>query len=161
MSRNVCAGPGAPSASGARRPDGFALAIALLATLLIAALLAALFFAVNEETRTGVAVASRDRQLTVAESALEAALANFDSERPPGSQVGTVESRSVYVNGRSAVVHLTRLDSTLVWLVAVVADDGARSAPPRRIGALATESRLSADSISTVRVTRRGWSELF
>lgn len=160
MSRDAFARQHASSASGAGRRNGFALAIALLATLLIAALLAALFFAVNEETRTGVAVASRDRALTLAETALEAGLANLEADRP-GSQVGTVATRSVYVNGRSAVVHLTRLDSNLVWLVVVVADGGSGRAPPRRIGALASESSVSADSISTVRATRRGWSELF
>lgn len=161
MRRNAWVGHRAPSAARGGQRDGFALAIALLATLLIAALLAALFFAVSEETRTGVAVASRDRALTVAESALEAGLENLEAQGRPSAAVGIMESRSFDVNGRSAVVHMTRLDSNLFWLVAVASDDGAQGAPPRRIGALASESRVSADSISIVRVTRRGWSELF
>lgn len=160
MSRNAFVGRRIPSMAGGVPRDGFALAIALLATLLIAALLAGLFFAVNEETRTGVAVAARDRALAVAESALEAALDGVEAQRtaPP---VGGMESRSFDVNGRSAVVHMTRLDSGLFWLVAVVQDNGESGAPPRRIGALAVESRAPADSISIVRVTRQGWSELF
>lgn len=161
MSRQAFGGHGIPSPASGGQRDGFALAIALLATLLIAALLAALFLAVNQETRTVVALASRDRALNVAESALEAGLQDLEAQPPPASPVGAVESRSVDVNGRSAVVHVTRLDSNLFWLVAVESDNGQTGAPPRRIGALAAQTRVSGDSISIVRVTRRGWSELF
>lgn len=143
------------------RRNGFALAIALLATVLIAALLAGLFFAVNEETRTGLAIRSRDRSLTAAESALAAGFQDLEAHTAGPSPVGAVELRSFDVDGRLALVHVTRLDSGLFWLVAVVRDDGESGAPPRRIGALAVESRASEDSISIVRVTRQGWSELF
>jgi len=140
---------------------GFALAIALVATLLVAALLAGLFFAVNEETRAGSAIASGDQALAAAESALEAGFEHLAAHPPEASPIGTLESRTLGVDGRSTVVHITRLDSGLFWLVAVVADDRDPGAPPRRIGALAAESRAPADSTSIVRITRRGWSELF
>ncbi|HLA14874.1 MAG TPA: hypothetical protein VJZ25_07605, partial [Gemmatimonadaceae bacterium] len=113
------------------------------------------------ETRTGVAIASRDRLLTAAESALAAGLEDLEAQTAGRSPVGGVASRSFDVNGHWAVVHMTRLDSGLFWLVAVVQDDADSGAPPRRIGALAVESRASADSISIVRVTLHGWSELF
>lgn len=59
---------------------GFALALALLATVLIAALLAALFFAVNQETRTGSAIAWRDNALAAAESALDAGFEHLQAD---------------------------------------------------------------------------------
>jgi len=142
-------------------PPGFALALALLAVVLIAALLAALFFAVNEETRTAAAISRRDASLSAAESAIEAGLDHLrglPSDRPP---LGGVETRSVAAGEHSSVVYITRLDSSLFWLVAVVGKEGDPRVSVRRIGVLATVARGSDDSIRIVRVARRGWSELF
>ncbi|MDQ3672850.1 MAG: hypothetical protein M3365_00515, partial [Gemmatimonadota bacterium] len=102
-----------------RRRSGFALALALLATILIAALLAGLFFAVNQETRTGSTIAWRDRALAAAESALEAGFEQLQAQPPANSAAGSVESRTIDVDGAGATVHITRLDSGLLWLVAV------------------------------------------
>lgn len=151
----------ATSVSDHSSQPGFALALALLATILIAALLAALFFAVNQETRTGFATAWRDHALAAAESALEAGLEQLQAEPPEFSPLGTVETRAIDVEGEGAIVHTTRLDSGLFWLVAVIGNDGDPAAPARRIGALAARYRGTSDSISIVRVIRRGWSELF
>jgi hypothetical protein len=129
--------------------------------MLIAAVLAALFFAVNQDTRTGSAIARRDRSLAAAESALEGGFEQLHSNPPEPSPPGTSESRTILVGGEPAVVHMTRLDSGLFWLVAVVGNDGDPSAPSRRIGALAAQFRATSDSISIVRVAERGWSELF
>jgi Tfp pilus assembly protein PilX len=141
--------------------SGFALALALLATILIAAVLAALFFAVNQDTRTGSAIARRDHSLAAAESALEGGLEQLRSNPPADSPPGSAESRTILADGEPAVVHITRLDSGLFWLVAVVGNDGDPVAPARRIGAVVTQFRGSSDSISIVRVVERGWSELF
>lgn len=152
----------------ARRPGdrrvsqcGFALATALLAIILVTALLAALFFAVNEETRTGSAIARRDHALAAAESALEAGLDHLRTRPPDYSSIGAVESRSMDVEGLPGVVHITRLDSGLFWLVAVVGSEGDPGAMARRIGVLASAFPGSSDSITIVRVAPRGWSELF
>lgn len=143
------------------RQCGFALAAALLAIILIAAVLASLFFAVTEETRTGSAIARRDDALAAAETAIELGLDELGTRPPDYSSVGAVESRPVKVEGFPVVVHTTRLDSGLFWLVAVVGDARDPAAVTRRIGVLANASRGSADSITIVRKTERAWSELF
>lgn len=143
------------------RQCGFALAAALLAVILVAALLASLFFAVTEETRTGSAIARRDDALAAAETAIELGLDELGTRPPDYSSVGAVESRAVEVDGFPVVVHTTRLDSSLFWLVAVIGDARDPAAVTRRIGVLANASRGSADSITIVRRTERAWSELF
>ncbi len=143
----------------ARRP-GFALAIALLAVVVIAALLASLFFAVNEETRIGSATANRDDALAAAETAIQTTLQDLGSESFD-QPLGAVETRTVPAGRLLSIVHITRLDSTLFWLVATVSKDGDPSAGARRIGVLAAAFGQEEDSIRIVRVTRRGWSELY
>ena len=140
---------------------GFALVLALLAVVLVAALLAALFFAVNEETRTGVAIARRDDALSAAESAIEAGLDHLSAIPPDEPAIGGVATHSVAAGTLPSIVYITRLDSALYWLVAVVGREGETGSGERRIGVLASVNQLSNDSIRIVRVTRRGWSELF
>lgn len=138
---------------------GFALAAALLGTILIAAILASLFFAVTQETRTGLAVGQRDRALAAAESALETGLERLPAM--PDHFIGTAASHLVEIEGLSAVVHITRLDSAVFWLVAVVGDGRDPSSATRRIGVLAEAWRAASDSITIVRIPERAWSELF
>jgi Tfp pilus assembly protein PilX len=142
-----------------KRP-GFALAIALLAVVLIAALLAALFFTVNEETRTGSAVASRDDALAAAETAIHSTLQRLEAE-PFDQPAGAVETRSLTAGGLPSIVYVTTLDSGLFWLVATVSSDRSAGVSARRIGVFATASESQNDSIRIVRITRRGWSELY
>jgi hypothetical protein len=140
---------------------GAALLGALLATIVIAALLASLFFAASEETRTGSAIGRRDRALAAAESAIEIGLDRLGTWPPEYPAVGGVETHSVDADGIPSVVHITRLDSSLFWLVAVVGDASDPAAVTRRIGVLATATRHASDSIAIVRRAERGWSELF
>ena len=142
-------------------PRGFALALALIAVVLIAALLAALFFAVNEETRTGVAIATRDDALSAAESAVEAGLDHLGAMPADEPAIGGIGTHPVAAGSLTSIVYITRLDSALYWLVAVVGSESETGAGERRIGVLASAIQLSNDSIRIVRVTRRGWSELF
>lgn len=140
---------------------GFALAAALLATVIIAGVLACLFFAVTEETRTGTAIKRRDHALAAGESAIEVGLDKLETWPLDLAPVGAVETHLVEVEGLPTAVHITRLDSSLFWLVAVVGDARDPSAVTRRIGVLATAFRPSPDSITIVRRTERAWSELF
>jgi hypothetical protein len=149
-----------PHGHNGSRP-GFALALALLATILIGALLAALFFAVNQETKTDSAIAWRDRALVAGESALELEFERLRARPPEILQLGGAESREIDVDGSRVTVHVTRLDSGLFWLVAAIGNDGDAAAPARRIGTLAARLGGASDSISIVRVPGRGWSELF
>jgi hypothetical protein len=59
------------------------------------------------------------------------------------------------------MVHTTRLDSSLFWVVGVVGDRRDPAAVTRRIGVLVAASRDSSGSIRIVRVPERAWSELF
>jgi type II secretory pathway pseudopilin PulG len=140
---------------------GFALVATLVATILIAALLASLFFAVTEETRTQSTIGRQDHAFAVAESALEAGLDGLRTWPIEELAVGAAQTHLVASEGFPAAVHVTRLDSTLYWLVAVVGDAGDPSAGSRRIGILAHAATSSSDSIRIVRVTERGWSELY
>ncbi len=134
--------------------------MALLAVVLIAALLAALFFAVNEETRTGSAIANRDDALAAAETAIHTSLEHLRASALD-QRVGAVETRSLTAGAMSSVVYITRLDSSLFWLVAAVRSEQNPGENERRIGVLATAFARQDDSIRIVRVTRRGWSELY
>lgn len=142
------------------RDRGFALAAALMATVLISALLACFFFAVAEEARSGAAIETRDRALVAGESAIEAGL-RVGRESPAGEHpVGATETRLADIDGFPTAVHLTRLDSSLFWLVAVVSDARNPGSQVLRIGVLARRSRSESDSITIVRITGQGWSEL-
>lgn len=160
-----------PSATASRRGGvgegalcdrpGIALAATLVATVLVAALLASLFFAVNEDTRTQSTIGRQDHALAAAESALEAGLEGLRIWPLDDLGVGASQTHPVTAEGLAASIHVTRLDSTLFWMVAVTGDPRDPGAVTKRIGILAEAERSASDSIRTVRVTDRGWSELF
>ena len=137
------------------------LAAALVATILISALLASLFFAVTEETRSGAAIERGDQALAAAETAIESGLKQARHALAEDQPSGTMETHLIDVEGFPTAVHLTRLDSSLVWLVAVVGDARNPSLELRRVGVLAEAFRQLPDSITIVRIPRRGWSELY
>ena len=141
--------------------SGFALPAALLAVLLIAALIAGAFGAVTEETRMGVAAADRQHALLSAESALEIVIAAQSAS--PRDSIGVGETRSRQVDGLEVpvVVYVTRLDSSLYWLVADAGDTSSRSGIARRIGIVARATSGPAGSMTIDRIAERGWSELF
>lgn len=140
---------------------GFALAAALLAIMIIGALLASLFFAITEETRTGAASRRGDHALAAAESAIQIGVALLATQVPDQSSIGTARSQPVEVEGFPATVHITRLDSSLFWVLAVVGDSRDPAAVTRRAGLLVAASRDSSGSIRIVRIPERAWSELF
>ena len=135
------------------------LAAALLSMLLIAALMAAVFFATTEETRTAVATSASEGALLGAESAVQAtleALSNGTGQPPRIGQRQTFSDRSA-----GSSVNVTRLDSTLVWIVAEASGKGALGGAMRRIGLFAAVSFDSTGSIRVAPIPERGWSELF
>jgi Tfp pilus assembly protein PilX len=141
--------------------DGFALPAVLLALLLIAALIAGAFSATTEETRMGVAAARRLTALFAAESAIELTLATLSSSPDDPTGVGETSSRQVDGLGAPAVVYVTRLDSSLYWLVADADGLSPNSGVSRRIGVLARVTNAASHSIAIDRVPERAWSELF
>lgn len=141
--------------------DGFALPAALLAVLLIAALIAAAFSATTEETRMGAAAADRHLALLSAESAVEIAIAELSASPNDSISVGETRSRPVEGLGVPTMVYVTRLDSSLYWLVADAVSTSAVSGIGRRIGVVARATSGPANSMTIDRIPERGWSELF
>jgi hypothetical protein len=143
------------------RRGGFALAAALLALLLISALVTAVFFAATEETRIGAASARRQLALSAAESAVEMTIAGWNMD--PATPIGVSGTRGTAIEGFEVpvVVHVTRLDSTLYWIVADAAESSSGSGVSRRIG-VAVRVLIAPDhSITIDRISERSWSELF
>jgi Tfp pilus assembly protein PilX len=142
-------------------PEGFALPAVLLALMLIAALIAGAFSATTEETRMGAAAASRQTALTTAESAIEITIGGLSSSAE--DPIGVGETRSHRIEGLDApvVVYMTRLDSSLYWLVADAGTTSPNSGIVRRIGVVVRTSSGPGHSITIDRISERAWSELF
>jgi hypothetical protein len=143
------------------RREGFALAAALLALLLISALVTAVFFAATEETKIGAASARHQLALWAAESAVAMTIADWNPAWSP--QVGLGGTRVTAIEGFEVPVdvHVTRLDSTLYWIVADATDSFSASGISRRIG-VAIRVLIAPDhSIRIDRISERSWSELF
>lgn len=153
------------AASGLQPPNtsrrGFALAVALLALLLVGALVGVVLFAATEETRTGSAIAGRERSLRVAESALELTIAGGRDSSSVATGIAGTESRRLDGLGVPVVVYITRLDSSLFWLVADAGGPSLRSGVRRRIGVVVRSSGRAGHSIAIDRISDRAWSELF
>jgi len=140
---------------------GFVLAVALLALILIAVLVAGVLFAATEETRIGAASVRRQLTLSAAESASEATIAEWQYHSPAPSAVGETRSLRSETFGVAVTVYVTRLDSSVYWLVADAGDAPFQSAVTRRIGALVTVKKALNGWISIDRISERWWSELF
>jgi hypothetical protein len=141
--------------------DGFALPIVLLALLLIAGLIAGVFSGTTEETRMGAAAGDRQTALLTAESAIEIAVTALASSG--GDPIGISETKSRQIEGLDApaIVYITRLDSSLYWLVADAGSASPNLGIARRIGVLARATNGSEHSIIIDRISERAWSELF
>lgn len=144
-----------------RNRSGFALIAALLALLLIAALIAAAFNATTEETRIGAAAVDRQHALLSAESAIEIVLAAPVGSTGDSIAIAETKSRVVDGLGVPVVVYVTRLDSSLYWIVADAVGESLGSGAARRIGVLARLRSDPAGSMTIDRIQERAWSELF
>jgi Tfp pilus assembly protein PilX len=143
------------------RRNGFALAAALLTLLLISALVTGVFVAATEATRVGTASVERQLALSAAESAIEMTIANrsVDTSAPIG--VSGTKSAATVGPGVPVTVYVTRLDSTLYWIVADAGASTSGSAASRRIGAVVRVVERPDHSITIDRISERWWSELF
>ena len=140
---------------------GFALVASLLSLALIAALAASVLFAATEETRIGSASAAGQLALSAAESAIEVTLANWTGGPGPPVGIGGAQSTSVDWFGTPVSVTVTRLDSTLYWVVADGGTASSQASPARRIGAFVRVEVMPDRSITVDRIQERWWSELF
>ena len=153
--------PGSARHSSSNGRKGFALAAALLAVMLIGALVGVVLFAASEETRTGSVIAGRETALRAAESALEITIAGLGASS--GDTAGIIGTKSRRLDGLGApvVVYITRLDSSLFWLVADADGEISLSGVRRRIGVVVKTSAGADRSITIGRISDRAWSELF
>ena len=141
--------------------DGFALPTVLVALLLIAALIAGAFSGTTEETQMGRAAADRQTALIAAESGIETAIASWRSSANEPVAVGETRSRQIEGLDAQVVVYITRLDSSLYWLVADAGSASPNSGVARRIGVVVRAKKGSEDLITIDRISERAWSELF
>ena len=144
-----------------RGRDGFALPAVLLALLLIAALIAGAFNGTTEETRMGTAAAARQTALVAAESAIEITITTHASSADEPMGVGETRYRRIKGLDAPTVVYITRLDSSLYWLVADAGSTSPNSGIARRIGVVVRGTNGSGHSITIDRIPGRAWSELF
>jgi hypothetical protein len=140
---------------------GFVLASALLALLLIAALVAGVFFASTEATRMGVAAADRQLALGAAESAIERTLRAWSPASPTVLGMGETRQSNDAEGEMPIAVYITRLDSVVYWIVADAGPAHPGSGIASRIGAFARVRRGVDGSIMVDRISERWWSELF
>ena len=140
---------------------GFALVTALLSLMLIAALAAGVFLTAMEETRIGAAATSKEQTRLAAESAIESTIGGWTGN--PSDPIGLAGTRTSSVDGFGTPisVSVTRLDSTIYW---IVAESRSVSSPPvatRRIGVVVRAQIAPDRSITIDRIRERWWSELF
>jgi Tfp pilus assembly protein PilX len=141
--------------------DGFVLVGALLAIVLIGALVAGALFAVTEDTRAGAAGAARDVALIAAESAIGITMRDRAAALPAVIGAAGTTSARVEGPGAPAIVYITRLDSTIYWVVADVVANPDRSGARRRIGVVVTSVKAADGSITINPISERWWAELF
>ena len=140
---------------------GFVLAAALLVLVLVAALVAGVFFATMEETHIAGTASSREQALAAAESAIQTII---DQRRDrSGQEVGVAgEQLSTFSDGPMPVtVSVTRLDSTLYWIVARARTPSSHHAVTRSIGVVVTVRNAIDQSNLVDPIPQRWWSELF
>jgi MFS superfamily sulfate permease-like transporter len=140
---------------------GFVLAATLLALLLIAGLVAGVFFASAEATQMGVASSARELARLSAESAMERSVQGWSRTGNGSRNIGETTTSRVEENGMAVDVYVTRLDSSLYWVVADALPARAGSGIGSRIGGVFRVKIGPDGSISVDRISARWWSELF
>jgi len=140
---------------------GFALAAALLSLMLIAALLAGVFFAAMEETRMSGASGSKQLALSAAESAIEMTISDWPGTMADPLRVAGTRTSQIDAFGAPVTVSVTRLDSTLYWIVAKAPAVSSESSAIRRVGVVVRVEYGLDHSIRIDRIPERWWSELF
>src|SRR2546423_11460231 len=129
--------------------------------MLIAALVASVFMAAMEETRISGASAGKQLALFAAESAIETTIAAWPGTHTEPAGFEGVRSLVVEGYGTPVAVSVTRLDSTLYWIVADAGTLSSESSATRRIGAIVSVEVAPDHSITIDRLAERWWSDLF
>jgi type II secretory pathway pseudopilin PulG len=147
-----------PSAVNRR---GFILAAALLVMVLVAALIAGVFFATMEETHIADTASSREAALIAAESAIETAIGSWADRNTQQIGVAGQELSTISVSAMSVALIITRLDSALYSIVAQAGSASSKIGAMRRIGVIVGVRNAIDHSILVDPIPERWWSELF
>lgn len=140
---------------------GFVLAAALLVMVLVAVMVAGVFFATMEETHIADTASSREVALIAAESAIEAAIINWTDRNTQPIGVAGQELSTISVGEMSVALTITRLDSTLYAIVAQAGSPSSQSGARRRVGVVVSVQSAIDHSILVDPIPERWWSELF
>jgi hypothetical protein len=140
---------------------GFVLTAALLVVMLLAAVVAGVFFATMEETHIANAASSREPALAAAESAIQTIIDQWSDRSGQGIGVAGEELSTFSDAGMPVTVSVTRLDSTLYSIVARARSSSSHDAVTRRIGAVVSVRNTLDPPILVGPITERWWSELF
>jgi hypothetical protein len=140
--------------------EGFALAAALLAVVLIGGLIAGVLFATTEETRTAAAGMAHEVALNACESALVMTITDSGVALPDSIGVAGTISRQVDGFGPPVIIYITRLDSTRYSIVAEVREP-ASAGRSHRVGIVVRASIAGDNSTVTAPISERPWQELF
>ncbi len=144
-----------------RRCEGFALAAALLAIVLIGALIAGVLFATTEETRTSAAGTASEVAANACESAIVITITDPDITLPDSIGVAGTISRRVDGLGPAVIVYITRLDSVLYSIVADAITEPINVRGGRRLGMIVKSSISGDHSITIDPISERPWFEPF
>lgn len=137
------------------------LGAALLVVVLIAVLVAGVFFATMEESRLADSAGSRDRALVAAEEVLAGAIAGWLDRSTQPIGVGGRELSTTPDGPFSVALTITRLDSALYSLVAQARSTSSERAAMRRIGVVISVQKSVDGSVHIEPISERWWSDLF
>jgi len=151
---------GSPEPAVIRR-RGFVLAAALLVVVLIAVLVAGVFFATLEESRIADGAMVRDRALLAGESAIAHAIGGWTDRSGQPIGVGGSELSTIADGPTSVTLTITRLDSAIFSLVAQARSTSSERAANRRIGVVISVRKSADGSVHVDPISERWWSELF
>src|SRR5919202_4884609 len=122
------------------RRDGIALAVALFTMVVIAALIAGVFFTATQEYRTGRNTLAQERAMTGAEFGQNMILARWDKAKAARMKTGdTLYQVNSLAGGVLDTVLVTKLNPTTFWVVSTARTGGnAQTSGRRRTGTLLT-----------------------
>ena len=139
---------------------GFVLATALLVVVLIAALVAGVFFATMEESHIARTAAARELTLSAAEAAVGETISNWGDRTGQAIGVSGAELSTFMTAEMTVDVTVTRLDSTLFSIVAHARSLSSTSAARRRIGVVVSAQKVVDQHVVLEPIRERWWSEL-
>lgn len=139
---------------------GFALFIALIAVIIATALMLGSSLRVRTDSSLARSGTLRRMATSAAESAVWTTLRTTSAATTRLDPIGTVRKSTIYIDGVTTTVMMTRTDTTHVW---IVADAYVRRGVEWARHRAAASALLPADSMSTglVPMPERAWVESF